>query len=109
MEILTSTKDQIEHYVSKAEAQSSSFVAKFTDYLMSNPAIRAAMYTPITAILAAEVFSCSQHIEALPPTTMTQLFTAFTLKTPVDHLSPHPVYHKQQLKVTAFSDLPTDV
>ena len=40
---------------------------------------------------------------------MTELFTAFTLKTLIDHLSTHPVYHKQQLKVTTFSDLPTDV
>ena len=40
---------------------------------------------------------------------MTELFTAFTLKTLVNHLSTHPVYHKQQLKVTTFSDLPTDV
>ena len=76
---------------------------------MSNPVIRAAMHTPITVKMATEVFSWSQHTEVLPPTTMTQLFTAFTLKTLVDHLSTHPVYHKQQLKVTIFSDLPTDV
>ena len=67
------------------------------------------MYTPITAKLAAEVFSWSQHTEALPPTTMTQLFTAFTLKTLVDHHSTHPVYHKQHFKLTIFSDLPTGV
>ena len=109
VEILTSTKDQIEHYVSKAEAQCTFIVAKSTDYLTSNPVIMAAMYTSITAKLAAEVFSWSQHTEALPPTTMTQLFTAFTLKTLVDHLSTHPIYHKQQLKVTTFSDLPTYV
>ena len=111
VEVLTSAKDQIEHYISKAEAeaQPSSFAAKFTDYLSSNPVIRAAMYTPITAKMAAEVFTWSQHTESPPPTTNTELFTAFTLKTLVDHLSTHPVYHKQQLKVTAFSDLPTDV
>ena len=111
VEVLTSAKDQIEHYISKAEAeaQPSSFAAKFTDYLSSNPVIRAAMYTPVTAKMAAEVFTWSQHIESPPPTTMTELFTAFTLKTLVDHLSTHPVYHKQQLKVTTFSDLPTDV
>ena len=111
VEILTSAKDQIEHYISKAEAeaQPSSFVAKFTDYLSSNLVIRAAMYTPVTAKMAAEVFTWSQHTEAPPPTTMTELFTAFTLKTLVDHLSTHPVYHKQQLKVTTFNDLPTDV
>ena len=111
VEVLTSAKDQIEHYISnaEAEAQPSSFPAKFTDYLSSNPVIRAAMYTPVTAKMAAEVFTWSQHTKSPPPTTMTELFTAFTLKTLVDHLSTHPVYHKQQLKVTTFSDLPTDV
>ena len=109
VEILTSAKDQIEHYISKAEAeaQPSSFATKFTDYLSSNPVIRAAMYTPITAKMAAEVFSWSQHTESPPPTTMTELFTAFTLKTLVDHLSTHSVYQKHHLKVTTFSDLPT--
>ena len=67
------------------------------------------MYTPVTAKMAAEVFTWSQHTLSPPPTTMSELFTAFTLKTLVDHLSTHPVYHKQQLKVTTFSDLPTDV
>ena len=111
VEVLTSAKDQIEHYISKAEAeaQPSSFAAKFTDYLSSNPVIRAAMYTPVTAKMAAEVFTWSLHTESPPPTTMSELFTAFTVKTLVDHLSTHPVYHKQQLKVTTFSDLPTDV
>ena len=111
VEVLTSAKDQIEHYISKAEAelQPSSFAVKFTDYLSSNPVIRAAMYTPVTAKMAAEVFTWSQHTESPPSTTMTELFTAFTLKTLVDHLSTHPVHHKQQLKVTTFSDLPTDV
>ena len=111
VEVLTSAKDQIEHYISKAEAeaQPSSFAAKFTDYLSSNPVIRAAMYTPVTAKMAAKVFTWSLHTKSPPPTTMAELFTAFTLKTLVDHLSTHPVYHKQQLKVTTFSDLPTDV
>ena len=111
VEILTSAKDQIEHYISKAEAeaQPSSFAAKFTDYLSSNPVIRAAMYTPVTAKMAAKVFSWIQHTDSPPPTTMTELFTTFTLKTLVDHLSTHPMYHKLQLKVTTFSDLPTDV
>ena len=111
VEVLTSAKEQIEHYISKAEAeaQPSSFAAKFTDYLSSNPVIRAAMYTSVTAKMAAEVFTWSLHTESPAPTTMTELFTAFTLKTLVDHLSTHPVYHKQQLKVTTFSDLPTDV
>ena len=41
VEILASAKDQIEHIISKAEAeaQPSSFATKFTDYLSCNPAI----------------------------------------------------------------------
>ena len=111
VEILASAKDQIEHYISKveAEAQPSSFAAKFTDYLSSNPTIKAAMSTPVTAKMSAKVFSWSEHTESPLPTTMTELFTAFTLKILVDCLLTHPVHRKQQLKVAAFSDLPADV
>ena len=109
VEIVTSAKDQIEHISkAKADTQPGSFAAKFTDYLSSNPVIRAATYTPVTAKMAAEVFTWSQHTESPPPTTMTELLTAFTLKILVDHLSTRPVHHKQ-LKITTFSDLPKDI
>ena len=99
-----------EQYLSKAEVEADpSLLTKYKDYLSSAPAIRAALYTTFNAKTAAEVFTWSQHTKPPPPTTMTEFFTAFTLKTLVDHLSTHPVYHKQQLKVTTFSDLPTDV
>ena len=100
----------VEQYLNKAEEEADpSLPIKYKDYLFSTPAIRAALYTTFNAKMAAEAFGWNQHTESPPPTTMTELFTAFTLKTLVDHLSTHPVYHKQQLKVTTFSDLPTDV
>ena len=100
----------LEQYLSKAKIEADpSLPTKYKDYLSTTPAIRAALCTTFNAKMAAEVFTWSQHTESAPPTTMTELFTAFTLKTLVDHLSTHPVYHKQQLKVTTFSDLPTDV
>ena len=100
----------LEQYLSKAEVKAdSSLLTKYKDYLSSTPAIRAALYTTFNAKMAAEVFTWSQHTEVPPPTTMTELFTTFTLKTLVDHLSKHSVYRKLQLKVTTFSDLPTDV
>ena len=100
----------LEQYLSEGEVEADPFLpTKYMDYLSSTPAIRAALYTNFNAQMAAEVFSWSQHTEVPPPTTMTELFTAFTLKTLVDHLSAHTVHHKQQLKVTTFSDLPTDV
>ena len=100
----------VEQYLNKPEVEADPFLpTTYTDYLSSTPTIRAALYTTFNAKMAAEVFTWSQHTQSPPPTTMTELFTAFTLKTLVDHLSAHPVYHKQQLKVTTFSDLPTDV
>ena len=100
----------VEQYLSEAEVKADpTLPTKYKDYLSSTPAIRATLYTTFNAKMAAEVFSWSQHTESPSPTTMTELFTTFTLKTLVDHLSTHPVYHKQQLKVTTFSDLPTDV
>ena len=100
----------VEQYRSIAEVEADpSLLTKYKDYLYTTPSIRAALYTTFNAKMAAEVFTWSQHTDSPPPTTMTELFTAFTLKTLADHLSIHPVYHKQQLKVTTFSDLPTDV
>ena len=100
----------VDQYLNKAEVEANpSLPTKYNDYLSSTPAIRAALYTTFNAKMAAEVFIWSQHTKSPPPTTMTELFTAFTLKTLVDHLSTHPMYHKKQLKVTTFSDLPTDV
>ena len=100
----------VEQYRSIAEVEADpSLLTKYKDYLSSTPPIRAALYTTFNAKMAAEVFTWSQQTESPHPTTMTELFTAFTLKTLVDHLSTHSVYHKQQLKVTTFSDLPTDV
>ena len=100
----------LDQYLNKGDIEADpSFPTKYKDYLSTSPAIRAALYTTFNAKMAAEVFTWSQHNESPPPTTMTELFAAFTLKSMVDHLSTHPLYHKQQLKVTTFSDLPTDV
>ena len=100
----------LEQYLSKVEVEADpSLPTKYRDYLSSTPAIRAAMYTPFNAKTSAEVFTWSQLTESPLPTTMTELFTTFTLKTLVGYLSTHPLYRKQQLKVTSFSDLPPDV
>ena len=97
----------VERYLSKAEVEADpSLPTKYRDYLSSTPAIRAAMDTPFNALSSAEVFTWSQLTESPPPTTMTELFTTFTLNTLVGYLS---LYHKPQLKVTSFSDLPPDV
>ena len=100
----------VEQYLSHVEVEANpSLPTKYRDYLSSTPGIRAATYTPFIAKTLAEVFTWTQLTESPPPTTITELFTTFTLKTLVGYLSTHPLYRKQQLKVTGFSDLPPEV
>ena len=54
--------------------------AKLRDYVDKNPSIKAAMHTPVTADIVAEVFQWSQDTESPPPRTTTQLYTTLTCK-----------------------------
>ena len=71
------------------------------------------LYLTVPFVLHISIHATSSWTAAwlaiISVTTTTELFTTFSLKTLVDHLSTHPLYSEQQLKVTAFSDLPTDL
>ena len=54
--------------------------AKLRDYVDKNPSVKAAMHTPVTADIVAEVFQWSQDIKSPPPRTTTQLYTTLTCK-----------------------------
>ena len=54
--------------------------AKLRDYVDKNPSVKAAMHTPVTADIVAEVFQWSQDTESPPPRTTTQLYTRLTCK-----------------------------
>ena len=53
---------------------------KLRDYVDKNPSIKAAMHTPVTADIVAEVFQWSQDTDSPPPRTTTQLYTTLTCK-----------------------------
>ena len=53
---------------------------KLRDYVDKNPNVKAAMHTPVTADIVAEVFQWSQDTESPPPRTTTQLYTTLTCK-----------------------------
>ena len=58
----------VEQYLSKTEVEADpSLPTKYMDYLLSTPAIRAALYTLFNAKMAAEVFTWSQHTESPLP------------------------------------------
>ena len=54
--------------------------AKLRDYVDKNPSVKAAMHTPVTADIVAEVFQWSQDTESPPPRTTTQLYATLTCK-----------------------------
>ena len=54
--------------------------AKLRDYVDKNPSVKAAMHTPVTADIVAEVFQWSQDTESPPPRTTTQLYSTLTCK-----------------------------
>ena len=80
--------------------------AKFLDYINLNPAMKAAMHTPVTANIVVDIFQWSRNMESPPPTTLTQLYTALTCKLLMEHLL---VEGKQPLKIRSLEDIPEDV
>ena len=83
--------------------------AKFIDYVNNNPSIKAAMHTPVTADIVAEVFQWSRDTESTPPTTMTQLYTAFTCKLLMQHLSSHKEEGSKSGKIRSLEEVPADM
>ena len=78
----------------------------FLQFIESNPVIRAAMYTPVSAAIVEQVFKSALHN---PPTTVTQLYSAFVLMRLEQHLSEHPKYSDMNIKVRTLADLPERV
>ena len=82
--------------------------AKFLDYINLNPAMKAAMHTPVTANIVADIFQWSRDMESPPPTTLTQLYTAVTCKLLMEHLSSLKAEGKP-LKIRSLEEVPEEV
>ena len=108
IEILASADLQIKQYMEKTKSDPST-AAKFKDYLSFNPAVKAMMYTPVTADMVTKTFLFSRDAESPPPTTMTELYTTFTQTLLLKYLSSHPVHGREQRKTLTFDDLPDDI
>ena len=79
----------------------------FLQFIESNPVIRAAMYTPVSAAIVEQVFLKSAPHN--PPTTVTQLYSSFVLMRLEQHLSEHPKYNDMNIQVRTLADLPERV
>ena len=81
----------------------------FIDYVNLNPSVKAAMHTPVTADIVAEVFQWSQDIEFPPPTTLTHLYTAFICKLLMQNLSSHKAEGRRSRKIRSLEEVPDDM
>ncbi|CAI8014929.1 NLR family CARD domain-containing protein 3, partial [Geodia barretti] len=110
-ELLALAKEEVENQItamivaihSQTSADSGFHFSKFIE---SNPVIRAAMYTPVSAAIVEQVFKSAPHN---PPTTVTGLYSAFVLMRLEQHLSEHPEYSHMNIKVRTLADLPERV
>ena len=110
-ELLALTKEEVENVtramiVAIHSQTSSDSGFDFLQFIESNPVIRAAMYTPVSAAIVEQVFKSAPHN---PPTTVTQLYSAFVLMRLEQHLSEHPEYSDMNIKVRTLADLPERV
>ena len=110
-ELLALAKEEVENEIrgiiitihSMTESESG---FDFKTHIESNPMIRAAMYTPVSAAIVEQVFKSSPHN---PPTTVTQLYSAYVLMRLEQYLTEHPKYSDMKMKVRTLSDLPERV
>ena len=76
------------------------------NYIGSHPAIHAAMYTPVTTTIVAQVFKSAPHS---PPATVTQLYSAYVHLRLEQYLAQHPEYSDMNIRVRTLADLPDRV
>ena len=110
-ELLALAKEEVENEIRAMivaiHSQTSSDTGfDFLEFIESNPMIRAAMYTPVSAAIVEQVFKSAPHDR---PTTVTGLYSAYVLMRLEQHLSEHPEYSDMNIKVRTLADLPERV
>ena len=108
-ELLALAKEEVENQmraIAVAEGTVGPSPFDFMTYIDSNPVMHAAMYTPVSAAIVGQVFKCAPHN---PPTTVTQLYSAYVLMRLKHYLTQHPKYSDRNMKVRKLGDLPEGV
>ena len=106
-ELLTLAKEEMRAMMVHIHSQTSSDSGfDFLQWIEANPMIRAAMYTPVTAAIVEQVMRWAPHN---PPTTVTQLYSAYVFMRLEQHLSEDPKYRHKKMKVRSLADLPERV
>lgn len=70
--------------------------------------MKAAMHTPATANIVAQVFQWCVDTDVPPPTTMTQLYTEFTCHLLMQYLSSQKAEIEYRRRIASLEDIPTN-
>ena len=105
-ELLAIAREHVDKQKREISEQALSSALDFFQYIESHPVILAAMYTPVTAAIVEQVFKSAPHN---PPTTITQLHSAYVLMRLEHYLTVHPKYSDMNIKVRTMADLPEEV
>ena len=106
-ELLALAKEETRAMMVHIHSQTSSDSGfDFLQWIEANPTIGAAMYTPVTSAIVEQVMRWAPHS---PPTTVTQLYSAYVLMRLEQHLSEDRKYRHKKMKVRSLADLPKRV
>ena len=110
VEILGFTKDRIDEFLESVTQEDTKLLCQLRRYVKQNPPIHAAMYIPLNAVIIVE--TCKEEwrndSDAIIPTTITGLYTAFSKALLLRYLYFNN-YSDCHIRLNLFEDLPPAV
>ena len=106
IEILGFTRQQIDEYLISYSHGDLKLLNDMRRYVSLNPPIHAAMYVPLNTVIVCEIYKDRQNSDSVIPSTMTELYTVFSLTLLIRYLDNQG---RRQTNVTKFSDLPSTI
>ena len=104
IEIEGFTKHQIDEYLVSYSNGDHKFLDNLRRYVSLNPPIHAAMYIHLNTVIVREVYKDGQKSNCVIPSTMTELYTAFSLTLLIRYRIDQG--QVQEVRLQKFDDLP---
>ena len=103
IEILGFTRQQIDEFLISYSRDDQKLLNDMRRYVSLNPPIHAAMYIPLNTVIVCEIYKDRQNSDYVIPSTMTELYTAFSLTLLIRYLN------DPARKISKFGDLPSTI
>lgn len=107
IEILGFTRRQIDEYLIGYSDNDPKLLNQLQRYVSLNPPIHAAMYIPLNTVIVCEIFRDCCKSNCVIPSTMTELYTAFSLTLLIRYLCDQEDIRVR--KLNRFEDLPSTI